>query len=142
MPVPSLPISLLLPSREDPSNTTPSGLKGLLENNGSVLAYNATPLTPTNGNTPSINPLSTRQSKLHAFGEGNGQPGYSIDGSQYSEVSPQYNSYVDGDTNILPDPTSLDLNDPIGIPGYSIKYDSSSTYVNASKPLTAQPYIP
>ena len=37
-------------------------------------------LTPYDGATPQINPLATKQSKLHADGN---QPGYSLNGSDY-----------------------------------------------------------
>jgi hypothetical protein len=63
--------------------------------------------TKFNGATPPINPLSTKQSKLHANGA---QPGYSLNGANASEVGPQYNFYDDGTPNSLPKPSALDTN--------------------------------
>lgn len=60
-----------------------------------------------NGATPLVNPLATQQSKLHADGN---SPGYSLDGSQASLVTSQYNNYLDGITNPPPSPSLLDLN--------------------------------
>lgn len=144
MPVPPTPDPTLFsqPSQLSPELTGGPGLLGLLENNGSILAYGAQPTAPTNGDTPSINPLSTNQSKLHAYGQGEGYPGYSYDGSKLDEVSSQYNLYNDGETNILPDPTRLDLNDPIGVPGFSPVYNGTNNYMTKAKALQNQPYIP
>lgn len=63
-----------------------------------------------NGTTPSINPLATQQSKLHADGNA---PGYSLDGSNPSLIATQYNDYLDGITNSPPSPSLLDLNGTI-----------------------------
>ena len=51
--------------------------------------------TVWDGTTPAINPLSTKQSPLHANGN---QPGYSLDGSNASTVITAYGEYVDGKT--------------------------------------------
>lgn len=64
-------------------------------------------LSTYDGATPSINPLATQQSKLHADGNA---PGYSLDGAQASVVATQFNDYLDGITNQLPLPSQLDLN--------------------------------
>ena len=53
------------------------GILNKLTQQGSVL-------TPYDGKTPKVNPLATKQSKLHADGN---QAGYSLDGSNASIVS-------------------------------------------------------
>jgi hypothetical protein len=75
------------------------GLKDKLLTDGS-------PLSIANGATPITNPLATQQSTLHANGN---QPGYSLDGSTAIDVISQYNLYVDGVANIIPQPSLLDL---------------------------------
>jgi hypothetical protein len=64
-------------------------------------------LTPYDGATPKVNPLATKESKLHANGN---QPGYSLDGSAAGIVSADYTAYDDGYNNALPQPSQLDLN--------------------------------
>lgn len=64
------------------------------------------PLSYGNGTTLPINPLATQQSKLHADGN---QPGYSLDGANFSTVNSNFQSYNDGVNNILPQPSQLDL---------------------------------
>ena len=65
------------------------------------------PLSVANGGPIAVNPLATQQSKMHANGN---QPGYSVNGSQFSTVNPQYQQYNDGAVNVLPQPSLLDLN--------------------------------
>jgi len=74
------------------------GIKDLLTKVGSNL-------TAFNGKTPSINPGATKLSKLHANGN---KPGYSLNGSNFSEVNAAYSSYLDGRVNNLPQPSVLD----------------------------------
>lgn len=76
------------------------GLLNKLTINGSTFSYG-------NGVTPSTNVGATVLSKLHADGT---SPGYSLDGSDFSTVNAAYQSYNDGVTNILPQPSQLDLN--------------------------------
>jgi len=76
------------------------GLKDKLTTKGSVLSI-------ANGAAVSVNPLATKQSKLHADGN---LPGYSVNGANAQLVNSQYQQYVDGVTNILPQPSQLDLN--------------------------------
>jgi hypothetical protein len=76
------------------------GLKDKLLNQGSVLSI-------ADGAAVPVNPLATRQSKLHADGN---LPGYSLNGANAQTVNSQYQQYVDGVTNILPQPSQLDLN--------------------------------
>lgn len=64
-------------------------------------------LTAYNGATPSINPLATKSSKMHAFGD---TAGYSLNGAYSSEVNKDYQAYLDGVPNNLPQPSQLDLN--------------------------------
>lgn len=59
------------------------------------------------GTTPPTNPLATQQSKLHADGD---TPGYSLNGDQANVVTSQYNNYLDGVGNQIPQPSLLDLN--------------------------------
>jgi hypothetical protein len=76
------------------------GLLNKLQQGGSTL-------TAFNGNTPSINNLSTNQSNLHATPDG--IAGYSLDGNFESNVNTSFQSYLDGANNILPQPSQLDL---------------------------------
>ena len=76
------------------------GLLDMLTNQGSP--FTAAP----NGSTPSTNPLATQQSPLHADGN---QPGYSLNGSDFSGVNSAYQQYNDGAVNFLPQPSLLDL---------------------------------
>lgn len=79
------------------------GLLNMLTTQGSNLsAYD--------GGTPSVNPLATQQSKLHADGNA---PGYSLDGTNSSLVTNQYNAYEDGTPNQIPLPSQLDMNGSI-----------------------------
>lgn len=65
--------------------------------------------TKYNGTTPTPNPGTTKQSKLHADGT---DPGYSLGGAFKSEVSKAYQAYDDGDSsNTLPPPSQLDRKD-------------------------------
>lgn len=75
------------------------GLIDKLKTVGSVLSL-------SNGKDVTKNPLSTSTSKLHADGN---NPGYSLNGSNFGEVNAQYQSYVDGAPNTLPQPSKLDL---------------------------------
>jgi len=70
------------------------GLLDKLQNNGSTL-------TAYNGNTPSINPLATQLSKLH--------DSYSTTGDNANQVNTDFQAYLDGTLNALPQPTNLDL---------------------------------
>jgi hypothetical protein len=62
------------------------------------------------GAQPPVNPLATKQSKLHADGN---QPGYSLNGNAASTVINDYGNYEDGVNNAIPQPSTLDLN---GVP--------------------------
>jgi hypothetical protein len=60
-----------------------------------------------NGSTPSTNPLATKASTMHAE---NDTAGYSLSGKNFSLVNSQYQQYVDGVPNLLPQPSTLDIN--------------------------------
>ena len=76
------------------------GLLDKLTTAGSPYSYG-------NGTTPSVNPLATQLSTLHADGSA---PGYSLDGSDFSTTNAAFQQYNDGVNNILPQPSQLDLN--------------------------------
>jgi len=80
---------------------------GLLTKLTSGTPGSGSPLSYGNGQTPTINPGATQQSRLHTNGN---QPGYSIDGSEFTTVNPAFQSYNDGVSNTLPQPSLLDLN--------------------------------
>ena len=75
------------------------GLLDKLATQGSTYSYG-------NGQTPSTNPGATQQSKLHADGNA---AGYSLNGSDFSDVNAAFQAYNDGVNNILPQPSQLDL---------------------------------
>lgn len=75
------------------------GLLTKLQTAGSTYSYG-------NGQTPATNPGATNQSKLHADGN---QPGYSLDGSDFTVVNTAFQQYNDGVNNVLPQPSQLDL---------------------------------
>lgn len=77
---------------------------GLLDR---LTTQGGSPLSYGNGTTPTVNPGATQLSKLHADGN---QPGYSVDGSDFSTVNAAFQQYNDGVNNILPQPSQLDLN--------------------------------
>ena len=76
------------------------GLLNKLTSQGSTYSYG-------NGQTPTVNPGATQQSKLHADGS---QPGYSLTGANFGTVNAAYQAYNDGVPNILPQPSQLDIN--------------------------------
>jgi hypothetical protein len=59
-----------------------------------------------NGSTPSTNPLATKQSIMHAEGD---VASYSLNGANFPIVNSQYQQYVDGVPNLLPQPSVLDI---------------------------------
>ena len=72
---------------------------------GSTLSY-------SDGSTPLVNPLSTKQSPLH-YNTLEDKPGYSVTGTQFSIVNSSYQEYEDGKNTPIPEPTTFDLLDPI-----------------------------
>jgi len=130
------------------------GLKDLLQQQGSTLAYGANPSNPSNGDnisplnqetllpgfstegsglteydgaTPSINPLATKFSTLHYDPKTNSE-GWSVGGKLDQagiQTIQNYTAYQDGVFNPIPSPTALDLNDPEGAdPNYKPLYSS------------------
>jgi hypothetical protein len=71
------------------------------------LATTGSPLSYGSGTTPPTNPGATQLSKLHSNGN---QPGYSLNGNDFSAVNTAFQAYNDGVINILPLPSFLDLN--------------------------------
>ena len=57
-----------------------------------------------NGGSVPVNPLSTDQSLLHDE--------YSITGNNFAIVNSQYQTYIDGTVNLLPQPSQLDVQVP------------------------------
>ena len=104
------------------------GLKDLLQQQGSTLAYGANPTTPTNGDDISINPLATKYSTLHYDPKTNTE-GWSVGGKLDQaglQAIQNYALYQDGVYNPIPNPTSLELNDPEGAdPNYKPLYTSA-----------------
>jgi hypothetical protein len=72
---------------------------------GSTLSF-------SDGSTPLINKLSTKQSPLH-YNSYDLEPGYSVNGTDASYVNSLYQGYEDGKNTPIPEPTTLDLLDPI-----------------------------
>lgn len=73
-----------------------------------ILLTNGSKYTAFDGQDPKINPLATKQSKMHA--DAAGTPSYSLDGSNFQQVNSDYQEYLDDDANLLPFPSSLDIN--------------------------------
>jgi hypothetical protein len=67
--------------------------------------YKGTEYSAYDGRRPPVNPLTTKQSKLHNV--------YSIDGSNISDIRKQFNLYLDGGNDFLPLPSEYDLNGKI-----------------------------
>jgi hypothetical protein len=80
-------------------NKTIMGLLTKLTSEGSTF-------TAYDGATPTINPLATKYSPLHADID---RPGYSLNGSFASQVINNYNEYLDGVNNSIPQPSQLDI---------------------------------
>jgi hypothetical protein len=80
-------------------------LNKLITGDGSTLSF-------SDGNIPSKNPLSTKQSQLH-YNSYDLEPGYSVNGNQFSIVNSNFQQYEDGKNTPLPPPTELDLLDSI-----------------------------
>jgi len=130
------------------------GLRDLLQQQGSTLAYGANPTNPSNGDnisplnqetllpgfstegsglteydgtTPQINPLATKLSTLHYNPKSNSE-GWSVTGKLDQtgmQTIKNYSLYQDGVFNPIPQPSTLDLNDPEGAdPNYKLQYTS------------------
>jgi hypothetical protein len=77
------------------------GIQDILKTKGSTY-------TKYDGATPSVNPLATQASNLHA--DLAGTAGYSLDGASFNTVNQAFIQYDDGMNNVLPQPSQLDLN--------------------------------
>jgi hypothetical protein len=104
------------------------GLLDMLTNQGSLYSYG-----DENGPTPTqpLTALASKQSTMHADGT---LPGYSLDGSNFSNVNNDYQQYNDGAPNNLPPPSDLDINgaipsSPLQDPGTS---PINNTFVNGT----------
>ena len=84
-------------------------------------------LTAWDGTTPKINPLATKQSRMHA--DPSGLPSYSLNGSNFPIVNAEYQTYEDGDNNQLPQPSELDVN---GVTPTSALKDPGVSSINNS----------
>ena len=97
---------------------------GLLSKLKTVIGGGST-LSFSDGETPFTNPLSTKKSQLH-YNTAENKPGYSVTGTQFSIVNSSYQEYEDGKNTPIPEPTTLDLLDPITAdPNYKPKYTST-----------------
>tara|TARA_R110000868_G_scaffold140198_2_gene355531 strand:- start:905 stop:1252 length:348 start_codon:yes stop_codon:yes gene_type:complete len=93
-----------------------------LQQQGSPYSYG-----DANGPTPGqpLTQLVTKQSQLHA----DGAAGYSLDGSDFSNVNNDYQQYNDGIVNFLPQPSGLDIN---GTVPSSPLWDAGINHINNS----------
>jgi hypothetical protein len=101
------------------------------------LTTQGSPYSISNGQTPYVNPLSTKQSTLHYDPKTN-TDGYSVGGKLTPaklQTIQNYTAYNDGVFNPIPSPTTLDINDPEGAdPNYKLKFTSieGSKYEDSS----------
>jgi len=118
------------------------GLKDILSTQGSKFTYTAEgsiPLPYPIDYVPPVNPLATKLSNLHYDKHGDTE-GWSTKG--YSSPNPfvtiqNYNSYKDGTTYFLPNPSNLEIEDPIGADvKYKLKYNyTNGGYIAVAKTL-------
>lgn len=83
---------------------------GLLDK---LITQGGSQYTTYDGKTPKVNPLATKQSQMHA--DQAGIPSYSLNGSNFPFVNADYQTYEDGDNNVLPQPSQLDTNGVVPI---------------------------
>lgn len=118
------------------------GLKDILSTQGSKFTYTAEGSAPQPypiDYVPPVNPLATNDSTLH-YDRKFGTEGWSTKGYQspnFSQTIQNYNAYKDGITNFLPNPSNLELTDPIGAdPNYTTQYNGQNGgYVAVAKTL-------
>jgi hypothetical protein len=106
------------------------GIEDILKTNGSLY-------TAYDGATPSINPLATKTSELHA--KPTGKAGYSLDGTDKTKVQGQYDGYADGVLDILPAPSTLDVNGLV--PTTALKDPLINTFNNTFSNGTYRKFI-
>jgi hypothetical protein len=119
------------------------GLKNRLSTQGSKFTYTAEgsiPLPYPIDYVPPVNPLATNNSNLH-YDKKFDTEGWSTKGYQspnFAKTVQDYNAYKDGITNYLPNPSSLEIEDPIGADAkYKLKYN----YTNGGYIAVAQTLI-
>lgn len=118
------------------------GLKDILSTQGSKFTYTAEgsiPLPYPINYIPPVNPLATSDSNLH-YDKKFETEGWSTKGYQspdFAKTVQDYNAYKDGITNYLPNPSSLELTDPISADPNNIpKYNGQNGgYVAVAKTL-------
>jgi len=91
-------------------------------------------LNGTNGTT---NPLAEASSTLHS--DGTEAKSYSLNGSNQSVVNTGYQQYDTGTPNLLPSPSTYDLDgmipsSPLSAPGYTNDSFLNGTYKNSAPP--------
>lgn len=95
------------------------------------LTTQGSPYSTNNGQTPYVNPLSTKQSTLH-FDPKTNTEGWSVGGKLTPaklQAAQNYAAYNDGVFNPIPLPSTLDVNDPEGAdPNYKLKYTPTEGY--------------
>jgi hypothetical protein len=107
------------------TNLTPAnklGIKERLIQQGSALSY-------SDGTTPPFNKLAgdgntNRNYSLHYnLNTPDISNGYSVTGEDFSTINSYFQDYLDGKNTPLPEPTELDINDPVTAdPQYKPKY--------------------
>jgi hypothetical protein len=129
-----MPLTTVPPAASS-TNLPPSkqqSIRARLVENGSALSYN-------DGNDPSFNKLAgdgntNRNYSLHYDpSTPDTSNGYSVTGNNFSTINSYYQDYLDGKNTPLPEPTDLDINDPVTAdPKYKPKYNSlpGKGYVN------------
>jgi hypothetical protein len=96
------------------------------------LFMDGSPYSANNGQGVPVNPLATKQSTLHYDIKTNSE-GYSVNGQPFSITNNNYASYRDGTVFALPEPTALDVNDPVSAdPAYKLKYTPTDKYENST----------
>ena len=116
-------------------------LNRLVDDGSEYSIYTSYGINPANSNIP-VNPLATKQSNLHYDTEAQ-REGYSVlgDNAPHAQDTIQnYANYKDGTFNPIPQPTNLELNDPIGAdPNYKPLYTSQNGgYASVAKQLQQQ----
>lgn len=124
------------------TNVPPSkkiGIRDRLVQNGSALSY-------SDGATPPFNKLAgdgntNRNYSLHYNpSTPDISNGYSVTGNDFSTINSYFQDYVDGKNTPLPEPTELDVDDPVTAdPNYKPLYTpGTQTYVDKI-PFLIQP---
>jgi hypothetical protein len=137
MPIVSAP--LVNSSTNTSLSKKPQSIKDRLVQDGSAFSY-------SNGSTPPFNKLAgdgstNRNYSLHYNpSTPDISNGYSVTGDNFSTINSYFQDYVDGQNNFLPEPTELDVDDPVTAdPNYKPLYTpGTQTYVDKI-PFLIQP---